>query len=132
VAFPPRPDKQPRPIAAIGGDAGDTEPSPAYAVDDGPTETPTLSSLAAQIAAMQRDLRVAIRHSSSPPEPEPPRSSIRVAATTTAQATKIGMAVLGGSAVAAEFIAAHYPHVIGPLGALAKILLRLLGDGVSP
>lgn len=116
------------PAAVASGNAGDTERS--AAPSEPPAEPPTLGSLAAQIAELQRGLRVVIRHSTPPPEP--PRSSIRVAATSTTRATKIGMAVLGAAAVAGEFVASNYPHAIGPLRALCRIALRLLDAGASP
>jgi hypothetical protein len=58
--------------------------------------------------------------------PPAPRLSMAVAAKKTALATKIGMAVLGLFTVAGEFIAAHYPHAIGPLSSLFKIGWRML------
>lgn len=93
-----------------------------------PPPPPSLNTLAQQIAELQRGLEVVIRRSTPPPEP--PRSSMRVAARTTTNATKIGMAVIGVSAVIAEFVAARWPHAVGPLRALMRIVLALLpSDG---
>lgn len=92
-----------------------------------PAPLPSLSEQ--QILALRQAFeQVLIRSGSVPPEP---RLSMAVAAKKTALATKIGMAVLGGFTVAAEFAAAHYPHAMGPLSAIFKIGLRLLGWDVA-
>ena len=142
---PPRPEPRRLELAEelVGVEApaavSDTEPSaaPAPASASAPPVNPTLREI---YALIDQRLSPAIinRISTIPPAPEHeptkpgPKSSIRAAAKSTTAATKIGMAVIGAAVVAAEFIADHYPHLEGPLKALFKVGLRLLGDGGSP
>lgn len=151
---PPRPDRRPAArrepsladfVPELPGPPRvprDTDPSGPPS-EPPPVEEPfelepvTLRSLARQIAELQQVVIRSASASSPPPaaepkpEPEaaPPRSSIRVAAKGTAVATRIGLAVLGGAALAAEFLAERWPNAVGPLRALGRVALRLwFGD----
>lgn len=97
-----------------------------------PAPAPLPSLTEQQVTALRAAFEQVLIGTTSSPPPAPPRLSMAVAAKKTATATKIGMLVLAGFSIAAEFVAARYPHVIGPLGSLFKIALRLLGETPSP
>lgn len=109
---------------------------------DEPGETPralTMEERQTQLEeAMRAVARLQILTVGSSVPPPPPRHSVPVEAAIagakkTAIATRIGFAVIGAVFCAFEWVAASYPHAIGPLGAAFKIGLRLLGyDAAAP
>jgi hypothetical protein len=96
------------------------EPEQPAAELDAPTQKLLADAIAKAVAGQLGRVRI----SSVPPEA--PRSSIRAAADASTRATHIGLAVLGGASIAAEFVAEHWPHAVGPLRALGRVLLKLL------
>jgi len=90
-------------------------------------ETPTLSSLAAQIAEIAESQRVIITRSTPPPEP--PRSSMRVAAQ---EGKKYGRWIVLASGVItllAQAIAMANKPEYGPLVAALRVLLASIPGG---
>jgi hypothetical protein len=135
---PPRPPRPSLPPVEVEPESEPpypalSEPPAAVAVPETPLPLPPSLTEQQMVQLRQAFEAVLIRTASSPPgAPEGPPSIAAKVARKTMTATRIGMLVLGAASVAAEFIAARYPHVVGPLGSLLKIGLRLLGEAPTP
>lgn len=136
MAFPPRPDKQSRPIAAIGdGDAArasDTQPSPAMppAELDEDTRQELTDAIARAITARLGHVRISSIPPSGP-KSESPRSSIRVAAQHSGTVLKLGVLGTGAFSLLGSLIAwVLQPQYAAPLGQAGKLIAGVIVDAI--